>query len=99
MSGFSAKGGKVLIVHGMADPLIPASSSREFYTCAVASMGAPAVSAFLKYYEVPGYAHGSGDFNLSFDSLGALEKWVEGGSAPRRRSGSGGVLLDGRRGR
>lgn len=82
MSAFAAKGGKVLIVHGMADQLIPAASSDEFYNRAGTAMGIAKVGSFLKYYQVPGYAHGSGDFNLSVDTLTALEQWVEGGTAP-----------------
>ncbi|MNY04990.1 Tannase and feruloyl esterase [compost metagenome] len=31
---------------------------------------------------IPGYAHGSGTFNSSWDSLPVLEKWVEGGTPP-----------------
>jgi len=82
LSAFASRGGKVIIVHGMADPLIPASSSREFHERAIAAMGAPMVASFLKYYEVPGYGHGSGAFNVSYDALSALEKWVDSGAAP-----------------
>ncbi|KPU88584.1 hypothetical protein APR50_39865 [Variovorax paradoxus] len=82
LSAFANKGGKVLIVHGMADPLIPAGSSEEFHRRAVAAMGSARVDAFLKYYEVPGYGHGSGAFDVRLDSVDALERWVEQGVAP-----------------
>lgn len=82
LSAFANKGGKVLIVHGMADPLIPAGSSEEFHRRAVAAMGSARVDAFLKYYEVPGYGHGGGAYDVRFDSVDALERWVEQGLAP-----------------
>jgi feruloyl esterase len=82
LTPFATKGGKVLIVHGLADPLIPAGSSEEFYNRAVAAMGAATVASFLKFYEVPGYGHDGGNFLSTWDSLTALENWVEKGTAP-----------------
>ena len=82
MSPFANKGGKMLVIHGLADAVIPAATSDEFYSRAVASMGQASVNSFMRYYHVPGYAHGNGPFNLSVDSLTALEKWVEGQTAP-----------------
>lgn len=83
MSAFAAKGGKVIIVHGLADPLIPASSTQQFVTRANAAMGTQVAASFLRYYEVPGYAHGAGgQFTVSYDALSALDRWVEGGTAP-----------------
>lgn len=82
MSAFAAKGGKVIIVHGLADPLIPVSSSNLFFARASAAMGSATVKSFLKYYQVPGFAHGSGGtFDISYDSLTALDAWVD-GTAP-----------------
>lgn len=82
LSAFAAKGGKIIIVHGQADPLIPSGSSDELYTRATASMGVPLTTSFIKYFRVPGYGHGSGAFNVSYDSITALEKWVESSTAP-----------------
>ncbi|KQP23459.1 DUF6351 family protein [Pseudorhodoferax sp. Leaf267] len=82
LSPFASKGGKLIIIHGMADPLIPAATSDEFYARAVGAMGRDMVNSFMRYYQVPGYGHGSGAFNLSVDSLTALEGWVEGRTAP-----------------
>jgi feruloyl esterase len=88
LTPFASKGGKVIIVHGMADPLIPANSSREFYNRAVGAMGAPLVGSFLKYFEVPGYGHGGGAYNVSFDSISALDQWVELGKPPLNQVGT-----------
>lgn len=40
------------------------------------------LAAFTRYYMVPGYGHGNGAFNMSWDSLAALDAWVEMGTAP-----------------
>ena len=46
-------------------------------------MGATTVAGFVRYYEVPGYGHSlSRTFNATYDSLTALENWVEKGIAP-----------------
>ena len=82
LSPFAAKGGKVLMLHGAADQLIPTASAEDFYGRIVTSMGAASVASFLKFYEVPGYGHGNGAFNVSWDSVVALEAWVEHGTAP-----------------
>ncbi|NML47183.1 tannase/feruloyl esterase family alpha/beta hydrolase [Ramlibacter sp. G-1-2-2] len=82
LTPFASKGGKVIVVHGLADPLIPSASSEEFYHRAVTAMGANAVAASIRFYEVPGYGHGSGAYNVRYDSLAALENWVENGVAP-----------------
>jgi feruloyl esterase len=82
LSAFAAKGGKVLMLHGQADPIIPTASAEDYYNRIVASMGAPSVASFLKFYEVPGYGHGNGAFNVSWDSITALENWVEHGAVP-----------------
>lgn len=82
LSPFAQKGGKVLLVHGTADDLIPSGSSDDFVARLTASMGAGPVADFLRYYVIPGYGHGSGAFAASWDSLTALEDWVERGIAP-----------------
>jgi hypothetical protein len=38
----------------------------------------------VRYYVVPGYGHGRGAFNVQWDSLAALDTWVETGNAPER---------------
>jgi hypothetical protein len=82
LSRFQQRGGKLLIVHGKADATIPTASGAEYYTRLQAKMGADKVSEFVRYYEPPGYAHGNGVFNISWDSLTVLENWVEKGIPP-----------------
>jgi feruloyl esterase len=46
-------------------------------------MGHTKVDNFVRFYEIPGYGHAlSSVFNASWDSLTALESWVEKGVAP-----------------
>jgi len=53
-------------------------------------MGPAYVDSFVRYYEVPGFGHAvSTVFNESWDSLSALEQWVERGAGP-----SGQVVVD-----
>jgi feruloyl esterase len=83
LTAFSAKGGKILIAHGMADALVSTRSTEQYYQRLQATMGAAAVHGFVRYYEIPGYGHSaSAVFNASWDSLTTLESWVEKGVAP-----------------
>ena len=82
LSAFKAHGGKVIVVHGQADSIIPAKTTEDLLSKLTTSMGATTVSSFLKFYEVPGFSHGFGAFSPSWDSVSALEAWVEQGTAP-----------------
>ena len=82
LSAFAAKGGKVILAHGTTDALVSSEWSDEFYRRATATMGSAAVTSSIKYYKIPGLAHGGGAFFASVDTLTALERWVEDGVAP-----------------
>jgi feruloyl esterase len=84
LSAFRAHGGKILLIHGLSDQLLPAKATEEYYEAVVAAMGPENVSAFLKFYEIPGTAHsGFGiAFSPTWDVLGALDSWVVEGKAP-----------------
>jgi hypothetical protein len=82
-SAFANKGGKILLAHGTADVLVSTRSTEEYYTRIQSTMGAANVQRFMRFYEVPGFGHAiSTVFNASWDSLTALEDWVERGVAP-----------------
>lgn len=98
LSAFAAKGGKLLLAHGLNDVLVSSRSTRALYNQWIATMGASAVNAFSRYYEVPGYNHAASSvFNASWDSLTALEGWVEKGTAPERQVTTDTVGVPGRR--
>jgi feruloyl esterase len=82
LTAFASRGGKLLMLHGKADPLIPTATSEDFFNRLKTNMGAAMIGSFYKLYEVPGYGHGSGIFNTSWDSITALENWAEKGTAP-----------------
>jgi hypothetical protein len=84
LSEFQKRGGKIILVHGLADQIVPPESSVDYYGRLIAVMGRDTVSSFLKFYEVPGMAHsGFGiAFNPTWDVLGALDDWVVNGTVP-----------------
>lgn len=86
---FLAKGGKIILTHGTADDFITPHNSIEYYQRQLAHFGQERLNSFLRFYEIPGFAHGFGRFNAKFDSLVALRSWVEEGHAP-----SGLIVMD-----
>jgi len=82
LSKFSRHGGKLILLHGQDDALIPVGWSEAYYRSVVRTMGAGAVDGFMRFYTVPGYGHGLGVFTVDWDSLTALDHWVETGAAP-----------------
>ncbi|WP_235548635.1 tannase/feruloyl esterase family alpha/beta hydrolase [Noviherbaspirillum sp. Root189] len=83
LSAFQAKGGKLLIIHGTHDVLVSARSTQQYMKRLRAAMGLEKVSSFARYYEVPGFNHVVGRaFHPAWNSLSALEDWVEKGAAP-----------------
>jgi feruloyl esterase len=79
---FRAKGGKIIMTHGTADDIITPYDSIEYYKQQLAHFGQERLNGFLRFYVIPGFGHGFGPFNAKFDSLVALENWVEKGQAP-----------------
>lgn len=83
LSAFADHGGKLLIAHGVADGLVPTRATEDYVRRVRATMGKQKADQFLRYYEIPGYGHAvSTVFNASWDSLSALEDWVEKGIEP-----------------
>ena len=83
LSALAAKGGKILLLHGTADALITTRGSAYYYQRVQSTMGVSATRDFIRYYEIPGYNHGiSAVFFPEWDSLTALENWVQAGIAP-----------------
>lgn len=83
LSAFRAKGGKILMAHGIGDALVSTRATAQYYERVRTTMGGANVDSFMRYYEIPGYGHAvSTVFNAAWDSLSALEAWVERGTAP-----------------
>ncbi|MFC7515804.1 tannase/feruloyl esterase family alpha/beta hydrolase [Herbaspirillum sp. GCM10030257] len=83
LNAFAAKGGKLLLAHGLSDVLVSSRATADYYQRLQSKMGPSEVNKFARYYEVAGYGHAvSTAFNASWDSLTALENWVEKGTGP-----------------
>jgi len=83
---FKARGGKLLIWHGWADGAIMATSSVGYYEGVSRLMGGrDQTETFFRLFLVPGVHHsGGGPGFTEFDSMTALENWVEKGQAPEK---------------
>ena len=79
---FLSRGGRLVLLHGLADEVISPNSTIDYYRRVVATVGQGAVDAGVRFYTVPGMGHGTGVFIPNWDSLAALEGWVQQGLAP-----------------
>ena len=78
---FRDRGGKLLLLHGTADMAVPPRNTIDYYERLEQRFGLP-LEDFVRFYVVPGFGHGDGPFVASWDWLGALDAWVDHGSAP-----------------
>jgi pimeloyl-ACP methyl ester carboxylesterase len=92
---FLAHGGKLILVHGTADAVIPTNSSVDYYQRLQARLGAGATEDFARLYLIPGLGHGMGKFDGG--SIGGLRQrtwWL-----PTTTTGGRGRCAPGLRGR
>ena len=84
IGGYIKQGGKLILVHGLADELPAAQDTVRFYQGQVNRHGEKHVSDAVAFYLVPGQAHGHGSFKAtgSMPLLPALETWVSKGVVP-----------------
>jgi pimeloyl-ACP methyl ester carboxylesterase len=82
LSEFVQRGGKILMMHGTTDTVVPFSTSVRYVARLRQAMGDTAVDGFLRFYGVAGMAHGYGRYLMAWKSLDMLENWVEHGKAP-----------------
>jgi pimeloyl-ACP methyl ester carboxylesterase len=81
---FRDRGGKVIIFHGLADELIPAAGSIDYYKRVQQQMGGPKETAkFARLFLAPGVNHGFRGPGATPTGLNeAILRWVEEGKAP-----------------
>lgn len=95
LSAFKARGGKLLMYHGLADSLIKPAGSVHYYNRVLQTMGGLAqVQDFYRFYQVPamfhGFSNGSANANANpplptnAQLYASLTNWVEKGIAPER---------------
>jgi feruloyl esterase len=80
---FFRHGGKLILVHGSTDTVIPTESSVDYYERLRRTVGAEATERSARLYIVPGLGHGFGRFLAGFDTVGTLDAWADGDVAPR----------------
>ena len=85
---FAAHGGKLMIDHGLDDPLIPVDGTLDYYRRMRQVMGDKAVQDFCRLYIGPGDNHGNcignGPGISESDGMKAMMDWVEHGIAPEQ---------------
>lgn len=96
LHAFQARGGKLILYHGWADPAISPLNTVNYYNSVLAAMGREQTEGFVRLYMVPGMQHCAG--GPGPDSFGALpapnadptqsmfaslERWAEDGVVPQ----------------
>jgi len=81
LEAFAAHGGKLILVQGTTDMLVPPAATTDYFLRLAARYG-DRTPSIAKYFVQPGYGHGQGPFTLAWDSLAALDTWVETGKFP-----------------
>lgn len=92
LGAFQKAGGKMLMYHGWADPLVTPYKTVDYFGAVTAKAGGSAAAdGFVRLFMIPGLDHcgvqaaanpGPGVDERSIDALGALEHWLFDGSAP-----------------
>ncbi|UYO01075.1 MAG: tannase/feruloyl esterase family alpha/beta hydrolase [Devosia sp.] len=82
MAEFRDAGGKMIVFHGISDPVFSVMDTISWYEKLDANADGKAAD-FVKFYAVPGMGHGSGSpATDKFDAFSALVDWVENGNEP-----------------
>jgi len=83
LSRFFNRGGKLLIYHGWADPLVSPDTSLIMFKRINDTVGSSAAKS-LALFMVPGMGHCQGGPGTDvFDKAAALDRWVETGQKPQ----------------
>jgi len=88
LSPFEKRGGKLIMISGSADSCVPYHASLDYYERVIEHFGSlEKVTAFCKFYVVPGMSHGPGPgINKLPDMLGLVMNWREKGETPHTLS-------------
>jgi feruloyl esterase len=82
---YFARGGKLLLIGGWSDGSVPPDVAVTYYKDVAAKTGAKATRESLRFFMVPGMAHGVGTTgieNFNVDTLALIEQWKLTGHAP-----------------
>ncbi len=84
LSRVKDRGGKILVYHGVSDPIFSVNDTEAWYNGVQKANGGDA-SDFVRFFRIPGMDHcRRGPATDQFDAISALVKWVELGQAPDR---------------
>ena len=84
LSAFQRRGGKLIVPHGLSDPVFSAHDTMKWWDEVNAASGGKAAT-FVRVFPVPGMTHcGGGPATDQYDCLTAIVDWVEQGKAPDR---------------
>jgi Tannase and feruloyl esterase len=82
LSGFRAHHGKLLVPHGVSDPVFSVNDTLAWWH-EVDKRSAGLAATFVRVFPVPGMNHcGGGAATDRYDVLASLTQWVEKGKAP-----------------
>ena len=83
LAAFAASGGKLIIQEHMGDYAQSPFAGVDYFKSVVATLGKGRAHKFMRLYVSPGADHGGANAPSQVDWVSVLEKWVEGGKAPR----------------
>ncbi len=85
LSEFVGRGGKLLIYHGWSDPGITPGGTIRYYDEVRATLGRRIADSSVALFMVPGMGHCAGGTGTDrFDSIAALDRWIETDTPPER---------------
>ena len=85
LSAFAARGGKLILQAGWADPVTPPEDTLAYYEAITRAHGPEKTRAFARLFMAPGMAHCQGGVGPdTIDALGEIDRWVTTGTAPDR---------------
>jgi feruloyl esterase len=88
---FRAHGGKLIVPHGVSDPVFSILDTLDWYR-EVNARSRGQANRFVRVFPVPGMGHcGGGPATDVFDAFKALRDWVEHGLAPDRILAKAGI--------
>lgn len=94
LTSFYGRGGKLILYHGVSDPVFSAADTARWYEAALADD--PQAATAIRLFLVPAMNHcAGGRATDQFDMLTAIENWVERDAAPDAVIAQGGATLAG----
>jgi len=92
LDAFRARGGKLIVPHGVSDPVFSVNDTLGWWQEVDARYRGDA-KAFVRVFPVPGMGHcQGGPATDQYDAFGALVQWVEEGKRPDQLMGTAGPM-------